>query len=162
MKGDNFPMYGTVYCCTLTCHKKTFWLFFLLVVSTDTKWQLGKNDVRERLAQLRASGDFSDCVLTVGSDENVEVCILSLSVIKYYNMLCICLLVYQQKLCVTMQYGNIFFFLDVALLSFMCLCVCVCVCVYLYTYIHTYIHTYRVIKNDCWCFNNLSYTMHFR
>jgi len=53
----------------------------------DTKWQLGKNDVRARLAHLRASGDFSDCVLVVGSGDNVEVCILSLSMIMYYHML---------------------------------------------------------------------------
>jgi hypothetical protein len=61
----------------------------------DTKWQLGKSDVKARLAHLRASGDFSDCVLVVGTGENVEVCILSLSMIMYYHMLYICFVVYQ-------------------------------------------------------------------
>jgi hypothetical protein len=65
---------------------------FFAVVSADTKWQLGKNNVRERLARLRATGDFSDCVLDVGSGENVEVCNLSLSMIMYYHMLYIYLL----------------------------------------------------------------------
>ncbi|PSN55445.1 hypothetical protein C0J52_05704, partial [Blattella germanica] len=38
----------------------------------DTKWQLGKNDVKARLAYLRTSADFSDCVLIVGSEDCVE------------------------------------------------------------------------------------------
>jgi hypothetical protein len=41
---------------------------------STTEWQLEMNDVKARLAHLRASGDFSDCVLMVGSDDNVEVC----------------------------------------------------------------------------------------
>lgn len=38
----------------------------------DTKWQLRKNDVKARLAHLRSSSDFSDCVLIVGSGDTVE------------------------------------------------------------------------------------------
>jgi len=74
--------------------QEDFLIIFFVVVPADTKWQLGKNDVKARLAHLRASGDFSDCVLVVGSGENVEVCILSLSVIMYYRMLYIYLLIY--------------------------------------------------------------------
>jgi hypothetical protein len=42
------------------------------------------NDVKARLAHLRASGDFSDCVLIVGSDDNVEVC----TVYTYRILIC--------------------------------------------------------------------------
>jgi len=90
--------------------------FFLVVVSADTKWQLGKSDVKARLAHLRASGDFSDCVLVVGSGENVEVCILPLSVIMYYHMLYIYLYI-NKKLWVAIQYDTIL--------------------LYIYTYAHT-------------------------
>lgn len=41
--------------------------------SGDAKWQLGKNDVKARLAHLRTSGEFSDCVLVVGSGEKETV-----------------------------------------------------------------------------------------
>jgi hypothetical protein len=52
------------------------------------KWQLGKNDVKARLAHLRASGDFSDCVLIVGSGDNVEVCTLcTYCTLKCYHIL---------------------------------------------------------------------------
>jgi hypothetical protein len=45
------------------------------------------------MAHLRASGDFSDCVLVVGSGENVEVCILSLydNVLSYVVYLRTCI-----------------------------------------------------------------------
>ncbi|KAJ9577225.1 hypothetical protein L9F63_006199 [Diploptera punctata] len=38
----------------------------------DMKWQLDKNDVKARLAYLRTSSDFSDCVLVVGSGDAAE------------------------------------------------------------------------------------------
>jgi hypothetical protein len=47
-----------------------------------------KNDVKARLAYLRTSGDFSDCVLIVGSGENVEVCTVCICyILKCYHIL---------------------------------------------------------------------------
>jgi hypothetical protein len=83
-----------------------------VVVAVDTKWQLGKNDVKARLAHLRASGDFSDCVFVVGSGENVEVCILSLSMIMYYHVVYLLSCISIKKTCVAIQYDNILFIMD--------------------------------------------------
>jgi hypothetical protein len=102
--GDNFPVYGIVYYCTWSSRKKTLWSLCLVVVTADTKWQLGKNDVKARLAHLRTSGDFSDCVLVVGSGENVEVCILSFFIIMYCAYLRL-LLVSGKKMAVLCNLG---------------------------------------------------------
>lgn len=63
--------------------------------SVDTKWQLEKSDVKARLAHLRTSGDFSDCVLIVGSGENMETfqahgMVLCMSSPKFEELLITC------------------------------------------------------------------------
>ncbi|XP_049815840.1 BTB/POZ domain-containing protein 1-like isoform X1 [Schistocerca nitens] len=58
----------------------------------NSKWQLSKVDVKERLEYLRTSASFSDCVLLVGSGDAVETIrthkmVLCMSSVKFEEIL---------------------------------------------------------------------------